>query len=77
MKTINTSMRYAGELRTLQIGSPNRSVYRDSSPLGPTSQLLSTCSTLSLSILGSYSLIITTLLLFSAIFIKTCNKLDI
>ena len=57
-----TSMRKAGEWRTLQIGSPNRSVKRESSPLGPTSHLLSTSSTLLQSFSGWNSLTTTTTL---------------
>lgn len=57
-----TSMRKAGEWRTLQIGSPKRSVKRESSPLGPTSHLLSTSSTLLLSFSRSNFLTITTTL---------------
>lgn len=55
-----TSMRKVGELRTLQIGSPCKSVKRESFPLGPTSHIFSTASTLSLSLLGSNSLTFTT-----------------
>jgi len=53
-------MRKVGELRTLQIGSPWRSVKRESFPLGPTSHILSTASTLSVSLFGSNSLTVTT-----------------
>lgn len=60
-----TSMRKAGEWRTLQIGSPKRSVKRESFPLGPTSHLLSTSSTPTPSLLGSNSL--TTIILSSPI----------
>ena len=56
---IYTSMRKVGELRTLQIGSPWRSVKRESFPLGPTSHILSTASTPSLSLFGSNSLTLT------------------
>ena len=55
-----TSIRKVGELRTLQIGSPWRSVRRESFPLGPTSHNLSTASTLSVSLSGSNSLTVTT-----------------
>ena len=52
-------MRKVGELRTLQIGSPWRSVKRESFPLGPTSHILSTASTFSMSLVGSNSLTLT------------------
>lgn len=65
-----TSMRKAGEWRTLQIGSPNRSVKRESFPLGPTSHLLSTSSTPTPSLLGSNSL---TIIILSSAMLNNTN----
>lgn len=62
-------MRKAGEWRTLQIGSPWRSVKRERLPLGPTSHILSTASTFPLSLFGSNSLTTTTLANSSTSFI--------
>ena len=59
-RRVRTSMRKEGEWRTLQRGSPRRSVKRESVPLGPTSHIFSTASTLPLSLFGSNSLITNT-----------------
>lgn len=62
-------------MRTLQIGSPKRSVKRQSLPLGPTSHLRSTSSTAIQSLLASNSLItIESLLVIIFFFLKSEEK---